>query len=223
MNENFSAFLMKGASKIFHSKNIFTIGHLCSVNSNDLNSLPFRAPKLDNFVNFINRFEDAQSKVLDQEQQQSVLSKISACTNPVVYMGSVEEEMEKLESTNCFDTSIECEKENLDEADKSAKSSLASLKAMSTEQKATTTTSSSIEMDIDTSATSEKQIDVDPIKSKISKDLELMEKDLHEKISDLFKLKHLINSGIDDKKVEYLREMKSKHDELAMQLRMRFY
>ncbi len=207
LNETLASYLIKGAVKLLQSKNIFTIGHLCSINATELNNLPFKAPKLENFLSFIHKFDETESKAMENQE---VLSKISACatTPALVYMGSVEEEMEKLEATNNFDTSIECEKESDD-----------AIKVLP-EKKISQEIVPSIQMETNEAPqTQTTQLEEDPIKIKIAKDLELMEKDLHEKIAELFKLKHLINS----KNVDDVKDLKSKHDELTMQLRMKFY
>jgi len=111
-DNDYSNYLNKGACKILNSKNINTIGDLCSLNAAELNNLPFRLPKQTNFMAFIQKYENSLS--LDQtaqqttnEQELNVLAKLSATSLP--FIGSVEEEMAKLEASNCLDTSIECE------------------------------------------------------------------------------------------------------------------
>jgi hypothetical protein len=77
-------------SGIFKSENIVTIGNLCSLGQSDINRLPLKAPKLESFERLIKLYEE----------------------NAGSSMGSVEEEMAKLEkqeSSSCLDTSIESE------------------------------------------------------------------------------------------------------------------
>jgi hypothetical protein len=207
LNEHLSPFFQKGASKIFQSKNIFTIGHLIqyhSSNKHDLDLLPFKAPKADNFVNFMQNLEK-----LD-ESEQSVLSKISSVCNSAAValsMGSVEEEMEKLESSsNCFDTSIECEKEiEMDVV-------------------------IPIVIIADTHQQQQQQAQTEDKLARDLLDLLELKRDFNEKTEELFKLKQCIinfkGDGIAD---QDLRNQKIKYNELSMHLseillgnRMRF-
>ena len=108
-DNEYLVYFNKGASKILNSKNINTIGDLCSLSSAELNNLPFRLPKQTNFMAFIQRYENSLgSDQSSSEQELNVLAKISSAT-PAPFIGSVEEEMAKLEASNCLDTSIECE------------------------------------------------------------------------------------------------------------------
>jgi len=43
--------------KSLQSKEILTVGDLCSLNTSEINSLPFKSPKLENFMSFIKKFE----------------------------------------------------------------------------------------------------------------------------------------------------------------------
>jgi len=83
-------------------KGIFTIGDLCSINLSDINSLPFRVPKMENFLCFIKKFEE-------QTKEQTTNSIKSPKPKKLPSMGSVEEEMDKLETSIILDTSIESE------------------------------------------------------------------------------------------------------------------
>ena len=212
LNESFATYLNKGAYKLFQSKNIFTIGQLCSTTSTEMLSLPFKAPKMENFLNFIHKF-------LDQEQ--SVLSKISACITPPAYMGSVEEEMEKLEATNCFDTSIECEKDSEVVAALANKEPVDSAKKPPTESAESVQNCSAMSVEMESQSNEENAAEEeDPVKKQMDKDFENMESDLCEKVTALVRLKKAIHYAT---KEDQLKDLKRKHDELALQLRMRFY
>jgi len=43
--------------KHLRSKEVLTVGDLCSLNVSEINSLPFKSPKLENFMSFIKKFE----------------------------------------------------------------------------------------------------------------------------------------------------------------------
>lgn len=87
--------------KTLKMRDINTIGELCSVNPSDLSSLPFKMPKLENFMGFIKKFEELK----ESEQEIGTSTK----DNKLTKLGSVEEEMDKLETSNVLNTSIESE------------------------------------------------------------------------------------------------------------------
>jgi hypothetical protein len=109
--------------KIFRFKNILTLGDFCSLTNTAINSLPFKTPKMENYLSLLRSFEekcadkikkyDPPSLVADLNTPQppqpvkTILKIVSEATNK---LGSMEEEMEKLESSSSnLDTSIECE------------------------------------------------------------------------------------------------------------------
>lgn len=97
--------LLNNWVKILKLKEITTVGQLCSVNSIDINNLPFKTPKLENFMSFIKKFE-----TLNESPNPTSFHKQAIKLGTI--MGSVEEEMDKLESNNDLDTSIESETTN---------------------------------------------------------------------------------------------------------------
>lgn len=118
-----------GTYKYFRFKNVLTLGDLCSLSCNAINSFPFRAPKLENYQCMIRCFEEKCADRIKRFDNGPMAASWSGMNSPLlpplppptnsvaqekqnlVSMGSVEEEMEKLEtSSNCnLDTSIECE------------------------------------------------------------------------------------------------------------------
>lgn len=101
-----------GTFKYFRFKNVLTLGDLCSLSANVINSFPFRTPKLENYLSMIRSFEE---KCIDRikrfEHGQLQFIPPNQEKQSSMPMGSVEEEMEKLESSNScnLDTSIESE------------------------------------------------------------------------------------------------------------------
>lgn len=101
-----------GTFKYFRFKNVLTLGDLCSLSANVINSFPFRTPKLENYLSMIRSFEE---KCIDRikrfENGQLHFIPSNQEKQSLMPMGSVEEEMEKLESSNScnLDTSIESE------------------------------------------------------------------------------------------------------------------
>lgn len=87
--------------KTLKMRDINTVGELCSMSSSDISSLPFKMPKLENFMGFIKKFEDLK----ESEQEIGTLTR----DNKLTKLGSVEEEMDKLETSNLLNTSIESE------------------------------------------------------------------------------------------------------------------
>lgn len=94
-----------GSIKYFKFKNVLTIGEFCSLNPSEVNALPLKAPKIENFSNLIQKFEEKCADLINKSSV-PVTVEVKAST---AQMGSVEEEMERLESTTCLDTSIESE------------------------------------------------------------------------------------------------------------------
>ncbi len=74
------------------------MGDLCALTTNYVESLPFRVPKFETFFRFMDKFDE-----LNEKKRLKFLKK----TIPI--MGSVKEEMNKLEESTCLDISIECE------------------------------------------------------------------------------------------------------------------
>ena len=99
-NAFFQTWLEADATSAFKSKHISKIWDLCLLEPSQIEALPFREPKSENFIKFLDKFEELNEKKK---------IKISKKTDHVSLMGSVEEEMSKLEESNCLDTSIECE------------------------------------------------------------------------------------------------------------------
>lgn len=103
-----------GTYKYFRFKNVLTLGDLCSLSINSINSYPFRIPKLENYYCMIKNFEEKCAEKIKRFETGQI--QIHSATNipekqSLVSMGSVEEEMEKLESSSScnLDTSIENE------------------------------------------------------------------------------------------------------------------
>jgi len=99
-NAFFQTWLENDATKQFKSKNISKIWDLCLLETSQIETLPFREPKSENFIKFMDKFEE-----LNEKKKMRMSKKIEHAS----LMGSVEEEMSKLEESNCLDTSIECE------------------------------------------------------------------------------------------------------------------
>jgi hypothetical protein len=130
-----------GTLQFFKSKSILTIGDLCSFTTNELNNLPFKEPKMESFMEMMKKYDERvaslsasinnsssssllanQEQTSNKQQDNSTNSSLSSNNNnnssststitSCTFLGSVEEEMaklEKLEDTSCLDTSIECE------------------------------------------------------------------------------------------------------------------
>lgn len=101
-----------GTYKYFRFKNVLTLGDLCSLSVHVINSFPFRVPKLENYQCMIRCFEEKCADRIKRFDNGPVyVNPPTQEKQSSVSMGSVEEEMEKLEtSSNCnLDTSIECE------------------------------------------------------------------------------------------------------------------
>ncbi|CAF0955839.1 unnamed protein product [Brachionus calyciflorus] len=94
-----------GSYKYFKYKNILTIGDFSSLSPSEINNLPLKVPKYENYLSLIKCFEEKCQDLLLKEDKK------------LVSMGSAEEEMEKLESMENMthlDTSIECEKAKIE-------------------------------------------------------------------------------------------------------------
>jgi hypothetical protein len=92
-----------GIVQLLKSKNISTIGDLCSLPANKINELPFKTPKCENVLKVLQTF----NKTIQQDD-----AKPMDCMPAQVEgknMGSLEEEMARLEEAHSLDTSIECE------------------------------------------------------------------------------------------------------------------
>ena len=113
-----------GSYKFFRFKNILTLGELCSLSSQTVNSFPFKAPKFENYLCMIRSFEEKcpdKIKRYETTQSPNIIDTKPIIIPPVInsdikstvtnqLMGSVEEEMDKLESNSSnLDVSIECE------------------------------------------------------------------------------------------------------------------
>ncbi|RNA45198.1 telomere-associated RIF1 [Brachionus plicatilis] len=88
-----------GSLKYFKYKNILTVGDFCSLNPTEINALPLKCPKYDNYISLVKNFEENSSDLFAKEDKK------------LVAMGSMEEEMEKLEKMEevaILDISIEC-------------------------------------------------------------------------------------------------------------------
>lgn len=85
-----------GSLKYFKYKNILTIGDFCSLNHNDISTLPLRCPKYDNYLSLVRTFEEKSADLFVNEDKK------------LVTMGSMEDEMEKMDQVTALDTSIEC-------------------------------------------------------------------------------------------------------------------
>ena len=125
-----SSMWSNGIIQLLKTKNILTIGDLCQLKTKEINELPFKTPKVENFMKVIQKF-NASLKQVEETTQAAVTNDVS--TPPVVIeakkdeqtiikttkqttpMGSLEEEMAKLEEANSLDTSIECESLNIAE------------------------------------------------------------------------------------------------------------
>lgn len=134
-----------GSFKFFKFKNMLTLGDLCSATQTAINTFPFKAPKYDNFLCMIKSFEEkcpdiiakyepnntntsmnassfntssSTSSEMPPSSSSSSSSSSVSVSSLSKQMGSVEEEMEKLESSNCLDTSIECESLSDNQPDK---------------------------------------------------------------------------------------------------------
>jgi len=90
--------------KSLKMRGVCTVGELCSLSSSDISSLPFKMPKLENFMEFIKKFEELK------ESEQEITTMVVKDTK-LTKLGSVEEEMDKLETSNVLNTSIEAETE----------------------------------------------------------------------------------------------------------------
>ena len=95
----FQVWLELDAIKIFKSKNIITINDLLNANCG-CGDLPFKVPKQENLTAFMDKLEELSEKKRNKLLKKNNLNNL---------MGSVEDEMNKLEQSNCLDTSIECE------------------------------------------------------------------------------------------------------------------
>jgi hypothetical protein len=89
LNELVKTALYNSCHKYLKDNSVNTVGHLCSLTTNSIYKLPFKTPKIETFQRVMKRFEIASK---------------GSSNGP---MGSVEEEMAKLEQS--LDTSIECE------------------------------------------------------------------------------------------------------------------
>ena len=90
-----------GSLKYFKYKNILTIGDFCSLNYNEISTLPLRCPKYENYLSLVKAFEETSADLFTNEDKK------------LVTMGSVEEEMEKMDQVTALDTSIECVSERV--------------------------------------------------------------------------------------------------------------
>lgn len=101
-----------GTYKYFRFKNVLTLGDLCSLSINSINSFPFRIPKLENYFSMIKNFEEKCAEKIKRFDSGQIHSAPNIPDKQsLASMGSVEEEMEKLESSSScnLDTSIENE------------------------------------------------------------------------------------------------------------------
>jgi hypothetical protein len=104
--------------QLLKSKNISTIGDLCSLTANQINELPFRVPKSENVLRVLQAFHKA---LKDDEETSVPMDTASEATKQPVddiqNLGSMEDEMAKLEETQSLDTSIECEAQTSESPD----------------------------------------------------------------------------------------------------------
>ncbi len=91
--------------QLLKSKNISTIGDLCSLSAQTINELPFKTPKCENVIKVLQVFH----KTLKHGNVKSMDFVATVQTVEGKNMGSLEEEMAKLEEAHSLDTSIECE------------------------------------------------------------------------------------------------------------------
>lgn len=109
--------------KFFRFKNILTLGDFCSLTNTAINSLPFKTPKMENYLSLLRSFEEKCADKIKKYDPPSLLADLNTPQPPQLAktilkiaseatnkLGSMEEEMEKLESSSSnLDTSIECE------------------------------------------------------------------------------------------------------------------
>jgi hypothetical protein len=119
-----SAMWSSGIIQLLKTKNILTVGDLCLLKAKEFNELPFKTPKIENFLKVIQKFHsNLTTKEIDEptsttttttpvaveNENKKVEVDISSKSKLSTPMGSLEEEMAKLEEANSLDTSIECE------------------------------------------------------------------------------------------------------------------
>ena len=128
VHELTSSMWSNGIIQLLKSKNMITIGDLCQLKLKEINELPFKTPKIENFLKVIQKFhakqveEEATSAfaviveqktpTIENEGKVNDVEELTKSIKQTTPMGSLEEEMAKLEEANCLDTSIECESLN---------------------------------------------------------------------------------------------------------------
>ena len=71
-NAQFESYLLPGSFQIFQSKNILTLGDLCSRFISEINNLPFKLPKIDCFNGFIQKHEEIENELSKIDVTKSV-------------------------------------------------------------------------------------------------------------------------------------------------------
>lgn len=107
-----SSMWSSGITQLLKSKNIITISDLCMLPQREINELPFKTPKVENFLKIIQKFQQSLTKQIGDEQISETNTPVAeAKSRSATPLGSLEEEMAKLEddSNNILNTSIECE------------------------------------------------------------------------------------------------------------------
>jgi hypothetical protein len=129
VHELTSSMWSSGIIQLLKSKFMITIGDLCQLKPKEINELPFKTPKVENFIKVIQKFhsklieeeaaaaaagnpifvEQKTPTIENNENKNADVEDLAKSTKQTTPMGSLEEEMAKLEEANSLDTSIECE------------------------------------------------------------------------------------------------------------------